>query len=117
MSDYPLPPIAVKGGRAGHYAITHDLELAARVLKEASDELHYAGGQMDQAHGFALDASSAALNEVRPSVLGAQHAVHDTRVGSSGFNAIATEFEAVSSSLVEVARAYERAEAAAYQGV
>ena len=117
MSDYPNPPISVTGGRAGHRAVTDDLERAAGVLKEAADELHLAGGQMGHAHGLALDAASAAIAEVRPSVLEAQYAVHDTQFGVGGFNTVADELAAVSGSIKEVARAYERAEAAAYQGV
>lgn len=117
MSDYPLPPLAVTGGRGGHYAITHDLELAARVLNESVHELDFAGEEMDLAHGHAMDAANLAIPEVRPSVLEAQHAVHDTRYDTGGFKEIAGELEDVSSRLARVAEAYERAEAAAYQGV
>lgn len=117
MSDYPHPQISVTGGRGGHYAITHDLELAARILSETADELHFSGGEMDLAHGYAMDAANLAIPEVRPSVLQAQHAVHDTRYGAGGFKEIAGELEDVSVRIASVAKAYERAEAAAYQGV
>lgn len=115
--SYPLPQLKVTGGVGGQVARTEDLELAARTLEEAAGEVHYARQYVAQAEMYADRAAPQAIEGVRSQVIAARSVAYDARVAVGGFNDIERELEDVAARLASVAREFEEAEAAAYQGV
>lgn len=121
MSDhqdgYPPVELMVTGGVGGQVARTEDLEQAARILAQASGEVINAAQYLRNAEQFADQAIPLAVEGVRQPVIEAHNALFNARVAVGGFDDISAELDNVSARLSAVARHFEQAESAAYQGV
>ena len=116
-NDYPLLEIKVSGGTAGEFALTEDLERAAWALERTGHEVEAAVYYMQRAEMTAAEAIPHAIAEVRPQVIEAQSTIYKALVQVGGFDGMADEMQDISGRIAAVGKAYEEAEANAYQGV
>ena len=114
---YPPVPIGVSGGAGGQVARTEDMRLAARALEEAAVEVTYAKDYVEQAERVASHALPDAVDGVRERVAEAYWATQDAHTAAGGFREVSRELDDTAARLAEVAREFEEAEAAAYQGL
>ncbi len=109
-ADAPAVPIGIKGGAAGHAAITEDLERAAWALEAAASEVDEASLRLREARYLANLAIHGATAPVRPYVVSARDEVDAAITGHAGVKGISRDMEDAGQRLKAVARAYENAE-------